>query len=215
MVGNVHGRHTYSKSAAERVREHREDPDRNTDGFFDEDDLQTRYLSPSKLGLWSPETYAQRSALVGWFDFSQQQYNELNETRSALLPRPSSRRVYHCMDWFTVGRWTSLSPDRFIRSNWEDLDNSYLIQPDFAASQQQDSVESGDGQAELGDYSNVAPCGYDGVRECDCCVCPSCGSVAIRERKNRIRAEKYACGNPACEGEAFRSPDVRPARRSD
>jgi len=210
MVGNVHGSHTYAKSAAERVREHREDPNRNTSGFFSEDELRFKYLSSVKLGLWSPETYAQRGALVGWFDFSQQKRNEMNETRAPLLPRPSSRRVYHCMDWFTVDGWTELTPDRFVRSNWDEYSNSYYIQPDYLESSAPESVDAPDGQSGLDDFDcDASPCGYEEVRQCVCCLCPE-GHKSVRARKDKDPT--YVCNAPNCSWSG-ESPSVFPARR--
>jgi hypothetical protein len=241
MVRAPRGNYKRRTTAAEIAEEHREDPNRNTYGDYSEDDLLMKYLSPIKRGLWSPKTRHMAGALVGWFDFSQQRRNELNETRSPLLPRQSSGRVYHCMDlivgdltgyqstpldcagdplpsWrelFTGWAWTDLDANRFPRSNWEDINNSYYLQPAFADSTAPESVDAPNGQAALGDYSDVDPCDYSDVRECSCCVCPECGSVAIRERKDRIRAEKYACGNPACDSGPFPDPDVFPTRRED
>jgi len=241
MVGNVNGRHTYRKSPAERVREHREDPGRVTSGY-DIDDLQLRYLSATKRGLWTEGTRYARGGLVGWFDFTEQRRNELNETRSPVLPRQSRGSSYHCADlivgsmpdaiqfstipndecrlpgWrdlFTGGRWTSMSPDRFPSSNWDDYTNSYYLQPDYASSttDDRDPTDVHDSQAGLGDYTDPDPCSSQDISDCHCCLCPACGSVATRHRVSKT--PDYACGNPSCSTTGFESPDVRPARRGD
>jgi len=235
MVGNVHGSHSYAKSAAERVREHGEDPDRVTSGYS-EDDLMMKYLSPVKGGLWTRRNRYARGGLVGWFDFTEQRWNELTETRSPVLPRQSSGSQYHSMDlivgdltgyqstplncagdplpsWrelFAGGRWTDLDADRLPRSNWNEYSNSYYLQPDFAASTAPESVDAPDGQAGIDDFDcDASPCAYGEVRHCACCWCPE-GHKSVRARKDK--EPTYVCNAPNCSWSG-ESPDVFPARR--
>lgn len=225
------------------MQDHRSDPDRNT-GEFREDELRPKSLSPTKIGLWSPRTRYKRGGLVGWFDLTEQLWNELNDTRSAALPRQSRNRVYHrpypefdgapvgmqChpglpdyyrsrrwTDYFRGYVWTDRSPDRFPRSNWGNLDSTYTVQPDFveAEADEWDPSNVHERQAGLDDYGDVSACCYAEVRQCDCCRCPECDSVAIRARKTRVAAERYACGNPSCDAEPFEAPTVKPTRRGD
>jgi len=240
MVGNVHGSHSYHKSPGERIEEHREDPDRVTSGFT-EDELMMKYLSATKRGLWTQGTRYARGGLVGWFDFTEQEHNEMNETRSPVLPRQSSGSQYHSLDliigempdaiqfstipndecrlrdWrdlFTGGRWTDLSPDRFTESNWGEIANKYTVQPDFLESSAPDSIDAGDGQTGLDEFTGeLSPCGYSDVRQCSCCRCIHCGAASIRARQSK--EPTYSCNNPSCDGAAFDSPDIRPGRRSD
>jgi len=239
MVRAPRGNYKRRTTAAEIAKEHRENPDRITSGYS-EDDLQLKYLSKIKRGLWTRGTRYARGGLVGWFDFSQQRRNEMNETRSPLLPRQSSRRVYHCMDlivgdltgyqstpldcagdplpgWrelFHSRGWTDLSPDRFTESNWGEIANKYTVQPDFLESSAPDSIDAGDGQTGLDEFTGeLSPCGYSDVRQCSCCRCIHCGAASIRARQSK--EPTYSCNNPSCDGAAFDSPDIRPGRRSD
>jgi hypothetical protein len=206
MVHAPRGNYKRRTTAAEIVREHREDADRNTDGLFNWSDLRWKYLSPGKIGGWSPKNLRQKGALVTWIELSPQ---GSDETRSPLLPRQCSGSVYH-IEW-TVSD-TSMQPvNRFPRQNYWEVDNTYFIQPDFADSVGTDSVESPDGQSGLDDFDcDAGPCGRGEVRSCSCCQCPA-GHQSIRARQDK--SPTFACNSPNCNWSG-ESPDVFPARRS-
>jgi len=227
-------------STSELIQRHQKDPRYRTDVSPDSmtEDLELRSTGMVEFGIFAPTDVYKFGGCVGMLVIKDDDLIDFSTTR---VTRQSSGSVYHASfpefmppagrqwhpglpvyqpeypphwrSYFIGFGYTDRGPDRFPRSNWRELSNTYTLQPDFRESTAPDSVESGDGQAGLDEFEGpLDPCGYDEVRECSCCLCPECGSVAIRERKNEPKSERYACGNPACSTDPFPHPDVRPAR---
>lgn len=240
MVGIDTG-HRRSTTPAAIVESHRENSRRNTAGEWSDDELDGRALSSTKLGLWTPRTRYKLPGLVGWFDMGEM-VNELTTTRSAALPRSRATDVYHqCeelivgdlprriqtypslpdgarlptwRDYFRGGRWTGLSfADRLPASNWEDYNNTYYSQPDFAEAraEERDPESVAESQSGLDAFAGDVSACVDGVRSCSCCECPA-GHKGIRHRSSKSPA--YKCNSPNCDWEG-EEPVVHPARRDD
>lgn len=225
------------------MQDHRSDPDRNT-GEFREDELRPKNLSPTKIGVWSPGTRYQAGALMGWFDLGEQIWNELNETRSAALPRQSRNRVYHLpvpefdgvpagiqchpglpanyshasrwKDFFRGYAFTSLDPaGRFPASNWEELESAYTVQPDYITADA-DELDPSDVHDRQAGLGSYTDPEPCGHDDVSSCHCCLCPNCGSVATRYRVtKTPDFACGNPSCDTVGFEEPDVRPARRGE